>query len=348
MTRLRAPGFFFASVFWQIFLLPHLHLVTGSRQFAIPSFDLVDGNRMPITGIGMCCRESAKGDAARQTVVDYLNFGGRHIDTAVLYQNHVEIGQGIREWIGNNTGSRSAGDLRREIFLTTKVWSDKFGFERSYRSVKNALSELGVDYVDLVLLHVSGEQGGPDAGPDCVEESAEYPGAGNWSLCRRASWAALETLKDEGAVRSIGVSNWDIPKMEALHAVSKYRIAVNQVELHPWYPQRELLAWSKKNKVVVTAYGSMGSQRLAKQILSQDAFTSLSQPRNLQVGQILLRWAVQKGVVVIPGTANPVHMEQNLDLFGFELGEEEMAVLDGIADTNEPIHIYGHRPDLIL
>ncbi|CAD7939982.1 unnamed protein product [Amoebophrya sp. A120] len=330
------------------------------RSDIIPTRDLVDGHRIPLTGIGMCCRETARGDPATQSIVEYLELGGRHIDTAVLYQNHEEIGRGMQQWMQSKLDEPGGGagveqnqelvkNLRRQLFLTSKIWSDKFGYENTYRTVKKSLLELQTEYLDLVLLHVSGEQGfNGDKDPSCVDIASD--GRPDWELCRHASWAALEVLKDEGFIRSIGVSNWDVPKIERLHRHSKHRVAVNQLELHPWYPQREMLDFANQQKIVLTAYGSMGSTRLSKQIVTQHVFQQLAEQvgRNITSGQILLRWAVQKGVVVIPGTANPKHMQENLDLFSFSLSDDQMAFLDSIADTNEAMHLYNHRPDLIL
>eukprot|EP00392_Amoebophrya_sp_AT5.2_P008226 g8245.t1 len=336
---------------------------------AIPTVDLIDGNRMPLTGIGMCCRPTtAAGPAATQSVIDYLNLGGRHIDTAVLYQNHEQIGAGIKQWLGNTTAQTGFAetDLRREIFLTTKVWSDKFGFQNTYDTVRWSLDELQVDYVDLVLLHVSGERAwqGAEKDPVCLTK-AHGDQRPHWEHCRFASWKALELLKDEGYVRSIGVSNWDEPKIDALHAVSKHRVAVNQLELHPWYPQKSMREFAKREKIILTAYGSMGSNRMSKQIVEQEAFKKLAEQveaeaedetsstsskhfsgAGISSGQILLRWAVQEGIVVIPGTGNVEHMRQNLEIFRFRLSDDQMEFLN--SQVGDEMHLYNHRPDLIL
>ena len=248
-----SPCFFPLGVFFLI--------LEASSQLSkpplIPTLDLVDGNRMPMAGLGMCCRESAKGDAARKAVADYLRLGGKMIDTAHIYGNHKEIGAGIQDYIeemvakefgdveGDATGSgkqhynaddpntivaRNAlrSSLRRSIFIVSKIWHPDFGYENTYKASLRLLSELGLDYIDLVLLHVAGAQWPAEDDPECAVDSTfqswaiqggysvaaqgGFPGSPegkrNWEFCRYGSWAALGQLKDRGMIRYMGMMRY--------------------------------------------------------------------------------------------------------------------------------------------
>jgi diketogulonate reductase-like aldo/keto reductase len=285
---------------------------------------LGDGIEMPLSGIGMCCRPSAQGEAAKNSVVDFLRLGGRHIDTADLYGNHAEVGAGIAE----------SGIPREEIFLTTKVWPRDLGYTETYQAVVRMLSELGVEYIDLVLIHWAGE-----AAP-CA--------SGSFRRCRQESWLALDSLKAAGRVRALGVSNFGPRQIAELNALNNTRVQVNQLEFHPWVPQlhRDTVEWCKQNGVVPTAYGSMGSAQHAAMIAEDPALQGLAQAVGKTLGQVLLRWAVQQGVVVIPGTGNPDHMKENLAIFDFELPQDIVGLL-GAMPADQHINIFNHNPDAI-
>jgi diketogulonate reductase-like aldo/keto reductase len=279
---------------------------------------------MPLAGIGMCCRPSASGEAAKNSVVEFLQLGGRHVDTADLYKNHAEVGAGIA----------ASGVPRAEIFLTTKVWGTDLGYTPTYNAVLRMVEELGVDYVDLVLLHTAG-----DATP-CA--------SGSFRRCRQESWLALDSLKAAGIIRALGVSNFGPRQMSELNALGNTPVQVNQLEFHPWVPQlhRETVEWCKKNGVVPTAYGSMGSARHAAMIAEDPALKELANAVGKTIGQVLLRWAVQQGVAVIPGTGNPAHMVENLAIFDFELPDEIMGLLD-MMPVEQRQNIFGHNPDAV-
>lgn len=278
-----------------------------------------------MAGLGLCCRPSAKGDAVRQSVVDYIVMGGRHLDDAAIYDNHYEVGLGIRQAI-------ALGVPRDQIFLTTKIWHQSYGFESADAWVPSVLQELGLDYIDLVLLHTASFLDG--AG--CADPKA----------CRQETWLALQRARRRGQIRHLGVSNFGPRQMQELLALGGAPIAVNQLEYHPWVPKvhRDTVAWCHERGIAVTAYGSMGSSGSAAEVLSQDALRQLGERHGKTAGQVLLRWAVQKNVSVIPGTGNPVHMAENLRVFDFELSSEEVALLDSVPEEGRMVH-FGHWPD---
>eukprot|EP00439_Symbiodinium_sp_Y106_P056280 s5458_g7.t2 len=273
----------------------------------------------PCLGFSEIC-----GDAARQGVLDFLLQGGRHLDTAQIYGNHKEVGAGVRQAL-------ERGVPREEIFLTTKIWPDDFGWERTMAWVPRMLDELGLEYVDLVLLHMARADG-----KDC----------GAPKQCRQETWLALQRFQNKGQIRALGVSNFGPRQMQELADLGGAPVAANQLEYHPWVPDvhRKTVDWCHRNGVAVTAYGSMGSNSYAPQIISQGALQQIGDWHGKTAGQILLRWAIQQNVSVIPGTSNPKHQSENLQIFDFELGSQETALLDGIPESERMLY-FGHTPD---
>jgi len=284
------------------------------------------GAAMPMVGIGMCCRGTAYGNAGRQAIVDWLLMGGRHIDDAAHYKNHQEVGAGIDQAV-------SMGIPREEIFLTTKLWPDDYGYEQTSEWVDQALSELGLKYIDLVLMHLP------------LADGSDKP-CGNPKGCRQEAWLALQRAKAAGKIRHLGVSNFGPKQMGELLALRAGPVEVNQLEFHPWVPKehRDTVAWCHENQIAVTAYGSMGSNAMAADLTSEQSLQQLGARHGKTAGQVLLRWALQKNVSVIPGTSNPKHMIENLQVFDFELSPPEMAVLDNVPE-DQHLHHFGHWPD---
>eukprot|EP00928_Gymnodinium_smaydae_P048833 TRINITY_DN32702_c0_g1_i1.p1 TRINITY_DN32702_c0_g1~~TRINITY_DN32702_c0_g1_i1.p1 ORF type:complete len:374 (+),score=66.41 TRINITY_DN32702_c0_g1_i1:50-1171(+) len=294
---------------------------------SIPALPLHGGGKMPMSGVGLCCRASANGDAVRQAVVDYLSMGGRHLDDAMLYNNHVEVGLGVRQAV-------ELGVSRHEIFMVTKIWPSDFGFESATQWVDRMLEELGLEYVDLVLLHAAK-----------VDNAAQMPCL-NPKACRQETWMALQRAQAGGKIKHLGVSNFGPRQMQELLDLGGSPIVANQLEYHPWVPNkhRETAEWCHQHGIAVTAYGSMGSSGLAEQMMNQEALQAIGKQYGKTAGQVLLRWAVQKNVSVIPGTSNPKHMAQNLRIFDFALSGMEMAQLDSIPEDQRMLH-FGHTPD---
>jgi len=290
---------------------------------------LASGARMPANGIGMCCRHTAYDDeSVRRTVLWYLLQGGRHIDTADIYMNHVAVGQAIRE-----AGRR--GVPRSELFVTTKVWPDSFGHSSAKAAVRRFLQELDLDYIDLILMHA----------PRNMHPRLYLNLAHGWedefknhdcktaSKCRAETWRALSELVGEGAVRDIGVSNFRVEYMEELRALGLQPISAHQMQYHPWAPEsmRAVVAYCHQHGIAVTAYFSLGGLKNANKALNMDAVSAVAAAHGRPAGQVLLRWALEKNVSVIPGTGNPKHMRENLDVYGFSLSGEEMAKLDALS-----------------
>ncbi len=276
---------------------------------------LNDGQRIPQLGLGVW--QVRAGATCEAAVLAALEAGYRLIDTAAMYGNEENVGAAIRK----------SGIPRQNIFVTTKLWNSDHG--NPERALDTSLRKLKMDYVDLYLIHYP------------VRE-------------RRQSWRALEALQAEGKARSIGVSNFTIKHLTELLAQTKTVPAVNQVEFHPYLYQRDLLDYCASKGIVIEAYSPLTKgDRLkdpklvavAKKYSTGEAQTARSRSRlpfvdkllphsqTKSTAQILIRWALQRGLVVIPKSANRTRIFENADVFDFEISAEDMRLLDGFNEN---------------
>ncbi len=258
--------------------------VTGA---ALP---LRSGGTIPQVGLGVW--QSPKGAVTRTAVLDALRLGYRHVDTARIYGNEADVGAAVRE----------CGLPRSDVFVTTKLWNADQGFDSALKAFDTSLQKLGLDHVDLYLIH--------------------WPVAGK----RRDSWRALERIKSEGRARAIGVSNFLVPHLEELLVTAKEIPAVNQIEIHPFLQHREARAFCKKHDIVVEAYSPLvRGERFTDPVVVEVAKKTGRSP-----AQVLLRWGIQHGLVVLPKSTHAKRIEENGDIFGFELDSASMKALDGL------------------
>mmetsp|Transcript_179 Transcript_179/g.568 ORF Transcript_179/g.568 Transcript_179/m.568 type:complete len:340 (-) Transcript_179:142-1161(-) len=303
----------------------------------MPRQRLAGGGQMPMSGIGL---SAVKGTRAHDATLEFLRAGGRLLDTAEHYGNHGQVGAAIREAIKDH------GVRREDVFLTTKLPQTLFERGNATRWVKTMLHDLGVDYVDLVLLHTGGS-------PFKSPEQLGITGCKTWSQCRRQAWLALSDARDAGQIRAVGVSNFGPRQMRELIDLKRAPIAMNQLEYNPWVPKPWRLAvdFCRKNGVGVTAFNSIGGGlRKGKKFLQDDRVRLISKAHDKTPQQVLLRWATQHDVHVIAGTSNPAHMRDNLAIFDFELTAEEMASLDSVPKAEWAARVKNqkvHTPDLI-
>jgi len=278
-------------------------------------FTLSSGAQMPSNGIGLCCRASAYDfESVKRTVVWYLMKGGRLLDTAQLYLNHKAVGAGIQE-------AMALGVPREEIFVTTKIPPRFYADEEISKLIPQFLEELQVEYLDLVLMHH------PEG--FVIGKCAH----GTPSECRANAWSQLSKMKEKGFIRDIGVSNFMIPQIQQLQALNLSPVSVNQIQYNPWAPdwQQEVVDFCQENDIAITAWGSFqGTMMQHAAMFTVETLKAISDAKSKSVPQIMLRWAIQKGVAVIPGTGNPKHMAENLAIFDFELSDAEMKQLDDI------------------
>ena len=254
----------------------------------IPSLPLRDGTGIPQIGLGVW--KAGRGKTTHDAVAAALRLGYRHVDTAQAYGNEQEVGEAIR----------SSGLKRDEVFVTTKLWNADQGYDSARRAFDASLARLGFDYVDLYLLH--------------------WPVAGK----RLDSWRALEKLHAERRARAIGVSNFLVPHLEELLANAGMPPSVNQIEVHPFLQQRETRAFCKAKAIVVEAYSPLTHGTL----IDHAVITAVAQTVKKSNAQVLLRWGIQHGMVVLPKSVNAARIAENGDIFGFALEPREMRLLD--------------------
>ena len=260
---------------------------------AIPHLTLNDGRRLPQIGFGTWPLDDAQ---AQQAVQAALACGYRLIDTAARYGNETGVGRGIAD----------SGVARSQVQLTSKLRGSEHGFDSTLRAFDATLAALGTDYLDLYLIH--------------------------WPLPMRGlyvdTWRAFVRLRDEGRIRSIGVSNFQPAHIERLQAETGVLPAVNQIELHPDFTQADLRAWHAQQGIAIECWSPLGRG----EVLKDATVARIAQKHGRSAAQILLRWHVQHGLVAIPKSQDPERMRQNLDLFDFALDAEDLgalALLDG-------------------
>jgi len=252
-----------------------------------PYVTLNNGVKIPQFGLGVFLIDG--NEKTENIVLEALKLGYRHIDTAHLYLNERGVGNAIQK----------SGVPREEIFVTSKLWSTEFGEGVTYPAVENMLKRLRLDYVDMVLLH---------------QPMGDYLGA----------WKDLEKLHDEGKVKAIGISNFEkTPDMlEEILKVARIKPAVCQSECHPFHSQQKLKDTLAPHNAYVESYYPIGHGN--KGLINHEIFKKLAEKYNKSTVQIILRWHIQRGYIVIPKTENPAHLKENLEIFDFELTPEEM------------------------
>ncbi len=253
---------------------------------------LNSGAEIPQVGLGVW--QAPAGAPARQAVLAALRVGYRHVDTARIYGNEADVGAAVRE----------SQVPRQQLFVTTKLWNDDQGYDRALRAFDASLQRLGLEYVDLYLLH--------------------WPVAGK----RLDSWRALERLYEEKRARSIGVSNFLVPHLEELLGAAKHLPAVDQIELSPFLQRRETTALCRQHGIVVEAYSPLTHGRR----LDHPALREVAGRVGRTVAQVLLRWSVQHGNVVLPKSTRPARIAENAQIFDFALDERAMAELDALEE----------------
>ena len=273
-------------------------------------------DQFPMLGLGLCCRATAYDfHSVSRSVLWYLLKGGRHLDAAYLYMNNEAIGHGI-------AAAAARGIPRSELFVTSKIGPRFYSGDDPAVEVATMLKQLGLDYLDLVLLHHP-EGFGPIG--RCNNGTAPE--------CRANAWVQLSALRESGLIRNLGVSNFQISQIQALEALNLAPVTVNQIQYNPWAPdwQQAVVDYCQSRGIVVTAWSPFqGTMMQHASMFTVETLKQIAAAKAKTVAQVVLRWAIQKNVVAIPGTSNPDHMEENLAVHGFKLTSEEMAVIDGV------------------
>ncbi|MFS0861978.1 aldo/keto reductase [Fredinandcohnia sp. 179-A 10B2 NHS] len=266
---------------------------------------LNNGVKMPWFGIGVFKVE--EGPELVNAVKSAIKHGYRSVDTAAIYENEEGVGKGIKE------GLKEAGISREELFVTSKVWNADLGYESTIAAYEESLGKLGLDYLDLYLIH--------------------WPVAGKY----KDAWRALEYLYNEGRVKAIGVSNFQIHHLEDVIKDAEINPMVNQVEYHPRLTQKELQSFCQENGIQLEAWSPL----MQGNLLDNEILQEIAKKHHKSVAQVILRWDLQNGVVTIPKSTKEHRIIENASIFDFELTHEKMKVIHGL---NQDLRV-GPDPD---
>ena len=253
---------------------------------------LHDGNRMPLFGLGVWAAQS--GQETYDAVLYALKTGYRHIDTAAMYGNEKDVGKAVVD----------SGINRAEVFVTTKLWDSGLGYDHALKAFDVSLQKMNLDYVDLYLIH--------------------WPENGS----QLKIWRALERIKKEGRTRSIGVSNFAPKYLKELLVVDSEHPVVNQVELSPFLQQKHIYSFCQKENIHLTGYCPLSrGNRFNDSNLSR-----IAKETKKSAAQVMIRWALQRGHTVIPKSVSPARIEENANVFDFNLNNQQMKNLDGLEE----------------
>lgn len=268
-------------------------MTAQATKNAIPAISLNNGAAMPVLGIGTWDMQDTE-----QAIQWALEAGYRHIDTAKIYDTEEGIGKAVRQ----------SAIPREELFIVTKLWNTDQGYNTALMAMDESLAKLQMDYVDLYLVH--------------------WPTTDEWSgeNKREETWKAMEEIFHSGKARTIGVSNYKREHLEEMKIYAAIPPAVNQIEFHPFWFRKELMDYCHEHGIAVTDYCPLTrTKRLDNPVIGKIARKHEKTP-----AQVLLRWGIQHGNIVIPQSSNQAHIQENMDIFDFELEEQDMINLNGL------------------
>jgi 2,5-diketo-D-gluconate reductase A len=259
----------------------------------IPMINLHDGNQIPQFGLGVY---QVGQDEAVATVLEALKAGYRHIDTAQMYGNEEQVGEAIKQ----------SGIDRKEIFITSKLNNGYHIPEDARGAFDDTLAKLGTDYIDLFLIH--------------------WPLPGKYDGDFVSTWKTLCEFKQDGRAKSVGVSNFQVAHLERLLAESDELPAVNQIELQPYFQNREVAAFCAEHNIAVEAWSPIAQGR----VLDDPVILEIAEASGKSAAQVVLRWHIQKGYIIFPKSSNAERIRDNINIFDFELTDDQMAQIDGL------------------
>ncbi len=267
---------------------------TGDEKMGLFDFDsrtvlLNSGYMMPIMGLGTYALDY---DTCVNSVKALLQNGGRLIDTAYMYHNEEAVGEGVRQ------AMEEYGIPREDIFVITKLYPNQFSDPEA--AIDMALEKLDIGYIDMMLLH--------------------HPGSNDVK-----AYLAMERYVAEGKIHSLGLSNWYIEELTDFLPQVNIMPALVQNEIHPYYQEQDVVPFIQEKGIVVQCWYPLGGRGYTAELLNNETICAIAAAHGVSSAQVILRWDLQRGIVVIPGSSNPDHIRENLDLFGFALAEEEMA-----------------------
>lgn len=261
------------------------------------TFHLNNGYEIPCVGFGTW--QTPDGETAVMAVSEAIKTGYRHIDTAACYGNEVSVGQRIKK----------SGIEREKLFVTSKVWNTERGYEKTIAAFEKTLTDLGLDYLDLYLIH-------------WPASSSQYD---NWEKIHLETWKALTELYKAGKIKSIGVSNFMPHHLEALMK-TEVPPMVNQIEYHPGLNQEETVDYCKKHGILVEAWSPLGTGRM----LNNQTLKFIAGKYGKSVAQLCIRWCLQNGVLPLPKSVTPARIVENADVFDFDITAEDMSDINAM------------------
>ena len=262
--------------------------MTGVFDFENRKVCLNSGYDMPILGLGTYALDH---DTCVNSVMALLESGGRLIDTAYMYGNEEAVGEGVRR------GMEEYGIPREDIFVITKIYPNQFSDPEA--AIDMALEKLDIGYIDMMLLH--------------------HPGANDVK-----AYKAIEKYVEAGKIHSLGLSNWYVEELTEFLPQVSIMPALVQNEIHPYYQEQDVVPFIQEKGIVVQCWYPLGGRGYTADLLGNETIQSIAQAHGVSAAQVILRWDLQRGIVVIPGSSNPEHIRENLDLFSFKLSKEEM------------------------
>lgn len=273
---------------------PEVDSPVGKFDFDSGTVLLNSGYEMPILGLGTYALDH---DTCINSVKTLLKNGGRLIDTAYMYHNEEAVGEGVRQ-------AMSEYDIPRdEIFVITKLYPNQFSDPES--AIEMALQKLDIGYIDMMLLH--------------------HPGTGDVK-----AYQAMERYVAQGKIRSIGLSNWYVKELTEFLPQVTIMPALVQNEIHPYYQEQDVVPFIQEKGIVVQCWYPLGGRGYTSEMLGNETIRKIAETHSVSPAQVILRWDLQREIVVIPGSGNPDHIRENLDLFSFELSEDEMAQINSL------------------
>lgn len=273
----------------------------------VKTLKMNNGLEIPLLGFGTF--KAADGEESYQATLAAIKAGYRHIDTAAVYKNEVSVGKAIKD----------SGVPREELFVTTKLWNDSHSYDKAKEALAASLERLGLDYVDLYLIHWPNPKAYRDT----------------WKEANAQAWSYMEEAVDAGLVKTIGVSNFLVHHLEALAETAKIAPAVNQIRLAPGCYQTEVVDYCKEHNIILEAWSPLGQG----EIFTNVKMKSLADKYGKTIAQLALAWSVYQGFLPLPKSVNEERIKENIDFFDIELTEEDAETiknLEGMTDIPDP------------
>lgn len=302
--------------------------VRTTSQAPPATFKLNNGVEVPSIGFGTFASEGSVGETY-QAVKVALEAGYRHLDCAWFYQNENEVGDAVHDFLTSHPDVK-----RSDIFICTKVWNHLHKPEDVKWSAKNSCEKLRVDYIDLFLVHwpIASEPNRENMMP-LIGEDGKYVIDNELTENPEPTWRAMEELYKQGVVRAIGVSNWTIPGLEKLLKIAEVKPTVNQIEIHPFLPNEELVNYCFEHNILPSAYSPLGSQdqvpTTGEKVRTNPTLNKIADQSGRTLAQVLLAWGLRRGYIVLPKSSTPSRIESNLQVS--ELSDDEFEAVQQVA-----------------